>query len=328
MAGDAEVKPSIEEELRERTLEGLRYSMGPLVLRALNDPDVVEVFLNDDGLLWEEKFGSMAVIGEMSVDNANAFLRQVASTLPGQDLSYRNAIVEGELAIDGLRFEGVAAPIVERPVFNIRKKALRVYPLQEYVRAGILPFAISEVLRASIVARDNILVVGGVGSGKTTFCNALLHEMSEVVPTTRMLIMEDVRELQCALKNKNFLRAYEHADMQRLTTVLMRMRPDRISVGEIRTGRVAIEVLKAWNTGCPGGLCTIHANSAEEGLDRLDELLGEVSVVSQRPLIGRAIQMIVFMSRTPKGRRVQEVVRVNGYDRLEQRFLTEALYRD
>ncbi len=327
MAGETDVRRSMEEELHERTLEGLRYSMGPLVLRALTDPDVVEVFINDDGLLWEEKFGSMSVIGEMSVDNANAFLRQVASSL-GQTLSYENAIVEGELPLDGSRFEGVAAPIVERPIFNIRKKATRVYPLAEYVQKDILPFAISEMLRAAIINQENILVVGGTGSGKTTFCNALLDTMAQVVPDVRMLIMEDVRELQCPLKNKSFLRSYAHANLQRLSTVLMRLRPDRISVGEIRTGGVAMEVLKAWNTGHPGGLCTIHANSAYKGLTRLDQLLGEVSVTSQRLLIGEAVQVVVFMCRTDKGRRVKEVLRVNGYDPLEQRFMVDTLYAE
>lgn len=316
---------SAEEELRLRRLEGLRHAMGPVVLGALEDPDVVEVFLNPDGTLWAEKFGSMAVIGKMSVDDANAFLRQVASSLSGQDLSRENAIVEGELPLDGSRFEGVAAPIVERPAFNIRKKASKVYPLSEYVAKEILPFFVAEQLRSAIINEENILVVGGTGSGKTTFCNALLDTMSEVVPDVRMLIMEDTRELQCTLRNSVFLRTYEHANMQRLVKVMMRMRPDRICAGEVRGGE-ALELLKAWNTGHPGGLCTIHANSAYKGLTRLDQLVGEVSMTSQRVLIGEAVQVAVFMCRTPKGRRVKEVIRVKGYDPLEQRFEHEVLY--
>ena len=317
-----------ERELRERALVGLRHDMGPVVLEALNDPDVVEVFLNDDGTLWAEKFGEMKVIGEMSEDAANLFLRQVASHFPGQSLCYQNPFVEGELPLDGSRFEGVTWPVVERPIFNIRKKASRVYPLSEYVAKGILPFGVSEMLRSSIIDAHNILVVGGTGSGKTTFCNALLHTLAEVAPACRMLIMEDVRELQCALRNKSFLRSYEHASLRKLSTVLMRMRPDRISVGEIRSGEVAIEVLKAWNTGHPGGFCTIHANSAYEGLDRLDEMLGEVSAASQARLIGRAVQVAVFMCRTPKGRRVKEVLRVNGYDVVRQKFDVKVVYED
>lgn len=315
-------------ELEERRLESLRHAMGPLALGALADPDVVEVFLNCDGTLWAEKFGSMETIGEMSVVDASVLLRQVASTLQGQDLTYENAIVEGELPLDGHRFEGIMPPIVERPAFNIRKKASKVYPLSEYVAKGILPFAIAEMLRKAIKDEQNILVVGGTGSGKTTFCNALLDVMAEVVPETRMLIMEDVRELQCPLKNKVILRSYEHADLRRLSRVLMRMRPDRISVGEIRAGGVALEVLKAWNTGHPGGLCTIHANSAYKGLTRLDQLLGEVSATPQRELIGEAVQIVVFMSRVLRGRRVKEVIRVHGYDSVSQKFDHEVLFRN
>lgn len=316
-------------ELEQRRLDGLRHALGPLVMEALSDPDVVEVFLNPDGTLWSEKFGEMAIIGEMSPNDANALLRQVASSLPGQDLSYENAIVEGELPLDGHRFEGITEPIVDKPAFNIRKKASRVYPLSEYVAKGILPFRVAEMLRESIRGGNNVMVAGGTGSGKTTFCNALLHTLGEELPECRMLTMEDVRELQCPLKNTVALRSYEHAPLQVLTRVLMRMRPDRISVGEIRSGAVALEVLKAWNTGHPGGMCTIHADSGYKTLTRVDQLLGEVSASSQRELIGEAIHIVVFMHRCPqRGRRVHEVIRVKGYDEVGKQFLHDVMYRD
>lgn len=316
-------------ELERRRLDGLRHALGPLVMEALSDQDVVEVFLNPDGMLWAEKFGEMKIIGEMTPNDANALLRQVASSLPGQDLSYANAIVEGELPLDGHRFEGITEPIVDRPAFNIRKKASRVYPLSEYVAKGIIPFHVAEMLREAVRDGGNIMVAGGTGSGKTTFCNALLHTLGEERPACRMLTMEDVRELQCPLKNTVALRSYEHAPLQVLTRVLMRMRPDRISVGEIRSGAVALEVLKAWNTGHPGGICTIHSDSAYKTLTRVDQLLGEVSASSQRELIAEAIHIVVFVHRdAEKGRRVHEVIRVKGYDPVAQRFLVEELYRD
>lgn len=317
----------VAKDLRERELEGLRHALGPLVLGALEDPDVVEVFRNPDGSLWAEKFGEMGVIGEMTTDDANALLRQVASSLNGQDLCYENAFVEGELPLDGSRFEGVAVPVVETPAFNIRKKAARVYPLTDYVAKNILPFSIAEMLREAVRDHKNILVVGGTGSGKTTFCNALLHAMAEEDPATRMLIMEDVRELQSMLKNVVFMRSYKHADLQRLSHAAMRMRPDRISVGEIRAGGVALEVTKAWNTGHPGGICTIHADSAYKGLTRMDQLMGEVSAASQRELIGEAVQVVVYVCRTPSGRRVKEVIRVHGYDVEARRFVVDVLYQ-
>lgn len=312
------------EDLNARRLETLRHAMGETLLAAMDDPDVVEVFLNPDGLLWAEAHGEMKIIGSMSVNSANIFLRQVATSL-GQQLTAENAVVEGELPTDGSRFEGVSPPIVDRPAFNIRKKASYVFPLSDYVAKGVLSFPVAEMLRASVLNKENILVVGGTGSGKTTFCNALLHTLSEVDPASRVLIMEDTRELQCVMKNVVPMRSNEHASMQDLLKAMMRMRPDRVCVGEVRGGE-ALALLKAWNTGHPGGVCTVHANSAYGGLTRLEQLIGEVSVNPQKQLIGEAVQIAVFLTRTPKGRKVKEVIRVKGYDPVGQRFDFEVLF--
>ncbi|MGS0741431.1 P-type conjugative transfer ATPase TrbB [Glaciimonas sp. GG7] len=319
------VTEGISDELHERRLESLRYAMGPVMLDYLLRPDVVEIFLNPDGLLWAEEFGKMFVIGEMSPTNAMIFLRQVASSLD-QKVWKENAIIEGELLLDGSRFEGIAPPIVDQVAFNIRKKASRVYTLSEYVKHSILPFSIAEMLRDAIAGQDNILVVGGTGSGKTTFCNAILHEMNDICPAARVLLMEDTRELQCSLRNKVPMRSYEFASMQRLLKAIMRLRPDRIVVGEVR-GMEALALLKAWNTGHPGGLCTVHANSALKGLYRLDQLISEVSATPQRTLIGEAVQISVFLARTNEGRRVKEVVRIHGYNESTNKYEHEMLYQ-
>lgn len=311
-------------ELQERRLENIRHAMGDVMLAALADPEVVEVFLNPDGMLWAESFGKMRIIGEMCTEDATVFLRQVATSL-GAALSYENAIIEGELPTDGSRFLGLAPPIVERPAFNIRKKASRVYPLSEYVSKGVLSFRVAEMLRESVANHENILVVGGTGSGKTTFCNALLDTLGEVDPESRVLIMEDTREMQCKMRDVVFMRSYEHASMQLLLRAMMRARPDRVCVGEVRGGE-ALQLLKAWNTGHPGGVCTVHANSAYQGLTRLDQLICEVSVNPQRELIGEAVQIAVFLSRTPTGRKVKEVIRVHGYDPISQKYDYEILY--
>lgn len=316
----------LSDEFLQRRLEGIRHAMGPEVLAAMDDPDVVEVMLNSDGLLWAEKNGVMSVIGSMTPMAANDFIRQVASELPGQSLVNGNAIVEGELPLDGSRFEAVVYPIVENPAFNIRKKASKVYSLQEYVQVGSMDYSVRLILERGVRERNNILVVGGTGSGKTTLCNALLLALSEFEPNCRMLIMEDVRELQCPLRNREFLRTCETASLMRLSKVLMRMRPDRIAVGEVRGGE-ALELLKAWNTGHPGGFCTIHANSAYQGLTRLDQLVSEASASSQRVLIGEAVQLVVFITRTHTGlKRVTEVIRVHGYDPISQTFKHDVLF--
>lgn len=314
------------DELHQRRMEGLRLAMGPTFLEYMEKKDVVEVFLNPDGELWAEEFGNMFPIGSMSPVDSLVFLRQVASAL-GEKVTYQNAIIEGEFPLDGSRFEGIAPPIVEQVAFNIRKRPWRIYPLEEYVNKGVLPFRIGEMLRKAIASRKNILVVGGTGSGKTTFCNAILNEMNLVCPDSRVLIMEDTRELQCSMKNKVMMRAYEHASMQQLLKAMMRMRPDRIVVGEVR-GMEALSLLKAWNTGHPGGLCTVHADSAYKGLSRLDQLISEISVTPQRILIGEAVQLAVFLQRTPSGRRITEVIEVSGYDEMTNKYDHKMLYID
>lgn len=313
MAGD---------DLEERRLDGLRTALGPLVLAALNDPDVVEVMLNDDGSLWVESLGKMECVGEISFDNGMAILNQVSSALDGE-LSKQDPLVEGELPLNGERFEGIAPPVVEHPVFAIRKKAGRIFTLADYVRTGVLTFLQAEILRRAIVSRHNILVVGGTGSGKTTFCNALLYELSILCRAIRMLILEDTRELQCSLPNRVFLRATEWTDMARLSMAVNRLRPDSVSVGEVRSGGPALALLKLWNTGHPGGFATVHANSAYGGLTRMDQLIQEVSANPQRILIGEAVNYAAFLERTNTGRRIKEIVKVKRYDPVAQEFEVE-----
>lgn len=320
---DLEIDTS--EELQDRRIDGLRFAMGAKMLEYLDRPDVVEVFLNPDGKLWAEEFGKMYQIGLMTGTDSMVFLRKVASAL-GLKVDKQNAIIEGELPTDGSRFEGIAPPVVDQVAFNIRKKASKIYSFKDYTKAGIMPFKIAEMLREAIANRDNILVVGGTGTGKTTFCNAVLNEMEDICPDARILLMEDTRELQCPLINKVAMRSYEHATMQQLLKAMMRLRPDRIVVGEVRGGE-ALALLKAWNTGHPGGLCTVHANSALKGLARLDGLISEVSLTPQRALIGEAVQLAVFLERTPVGRRVTQVVRVFGYDEIQNKYDHEVLYQ-
>ena len=292
-------------------------------MSALADPDVVEVMLNDDGRLWVESRGEMAHVGSLSADDAMAILSQVSNALNGE-LSTKNPFVEGELVLfSGERFEGVAPPVVERAIFAIRKKATRVFLLADYIRSGVMTFTQAELIRRALVQRQNVLVIGGTGSGKTTFCNAMLAELAELVPDVRMLLLEDTRELQCTLQNRVFLRTSPWTTMADISLAVNRLRPDSISVGEVRAGAPALALLKLWNTGHPGGLATAHANSAYEGLTRMDQLIQEVSSHPQRILIGEAVNVVVFLQKEKGKRKVKEIVRVNGYDETTRRFLIE-----
>ena len=302
-------------EQQERLHEKLRRELGPVVLAALDDADVTEVMLNADGVLWIEsqRLGMRDTGARMSAVQAENLIGTVASMLdtvvtPG------SPIVEGELPLDGNRFEGILPPVSPAPVLVIRKRPRLVYTLADYVTAGIMRERHVGVVRAAITARQNIVIAGGTASGKTTLANALIHEMVTLGdPTERFVILEDTRELQCAARNAVQLHTGDVADLTRLTRVTMRLRPDRIIVGEVR-GPEALALLKAWNTGHPGGVTTVHANSAAAALMRLESLIQEAGVPAQPRLVAEAVDVVIFMTRSPDGRRVEDVARVTGCD--------------
>jgi type IV secretion system protein VirB11 len=309
-----------DDELMDRRRRALQYALGELVMNALADPDVVEVMLNDDGALWVEAGGEMRQVGSMTPEDALAVLNQVSSSLDGE-LTKQNPFVEGELRLlNGERFEGVAPPVSERAMFAIRKPASKIYTIADYIRQGLLTFSQAEALRKAVTECKNILVVGGTGSGKTTFCNALLAEIAVLRPTMRMLVLEDTRELKCALRNRSFLRTSPWTPMARIAEAINRLRPDSITVGEVRAGAPALVMLKMWNSGHPGGVATVHADSAYKGLTRMDQLVQEVSAFPQRAVIGEAVNVVVFLKRRGGTRRVEEILRVNGYDEESRRF--------
>jgi len=306
---------SVAQCRRLRLEQKLRRELGPVVLAALADPDVVEVMLNPDGRLWIDTFGvGMRDTGErMKPAQAESLLGTIAMML-NTVVNSEHPILEGELPIDGSRIGGALPPVVSNVTFAIRKRAGRVYTLAHYMRSGMLKVEHAETLRAAVNARENILIVGSTGSGKTTFANALLHEIvSHTNATERIIILEDTVELQCAAKNRVELRTTEHASMTKLLRATMRLRPDRIVVGEVRGGE-ALALLKAWNTGHPGGIATVHANNCVAGLIRLEQLIQEANVPPQPRLIAEAIDLIVWIARVPAGRRLQEIARVRGWN--------------
>ncbi len=312
-----------------RLLDGLRHSCGPLFMNALEDPDVIEIMLNPDGSLWIEKYGQEhEPIGVISVAQSRLILSQVAS---GLDLTVneKNPIVEGEFPLDGSRFEGTFPPIVgPGPSFSLRKKASRVFTLEEYMLSrSLTPEAVS-IIEEAVRQRQNIVVVGGTSSGKTTFVNAVIDAISRLTPSHRLIILEDTAELQSKSPNTVFLRTsvLAEVDMRKLAKVSMRYAPKRILVGEVRDA-AALEMLKLWNTGHPGGVSTFHADSAEEALERLEELVEEAGLGPKQKLIGRAVDLAVYMEKTPDNRRqISSIIKVNKFNHKEDFYETETLY--
>lgn len=313
-----------QNEQRTRVLQKLRRELGAEVMAALLHPATTEICLNTDGLLWVEKIGQpMHVVGKMTRANADAMMATLAASLDTV-VNAESPILEGELPIDGSRFEGLISPVVPFPVFSIRKKAVQIFTLEDYVTQGIMSDDQRLFLRHAIAERKNILVVGGTGSGKTTLTNALVHALSEITPDHRLIMCEDTPELQCAAKNVVFLRTSRNVTMQTLLRVCMRLRPDRILVGEVRGGE-ALDLLKGWNTGHPGGISTVHANSAVLGLTRLEQLIAEVSKTPMETLIGESVNILVGISKEKGSRRVRSIVTVKGYDTTARKYITEEM---
>ena len=262
-----------------RLSEKLRRELGPVVLKALSDPDVIEIILNPDGRIWVESHtaGMSQTDASMAPTQAENLIGTVAAALNAV-ANPQNPIIEGELPLTGSRFEGLLPPIAPSPCFVIRKRASVLYTLDHYVKDNIVTRAQAIALRDAIAKRRNIVIAGGTGSGKTTLVNALIHEMVSLGDQAeRFVIIEDTLELQCAARNALQLHTTDAADMTRLVRATMRLRPDRIIIGEVR-GKEALALLKAWNTGHPGGVTTLHANSASAALLRLLSLVEEAGV--------------------------------------------------
>lgn len=311
-----------------KLLESLRFACGQLILSALENPNIVEIMLNPDGKLWIEEYGKdQEYIGTIDEDKARLILSLVAS---GLDLTVTSLtpIVEGNFPLDGSRFEGTYPPIVAKPSFSIRKKANKVIPLTEYLSNGVITEKVIEIIKQAVLDKKNIFVVGGTSSGKTTFVNAVIDLLSKLCPKDRLLILEDTPELQSNSENTVFFRTNDLAKitMQSLTKVCMRYAPKRIIIGEVRD-KAALELLKAWNTGHPGGIGTLHANSAEEALMRLEELVEEAGNGEKRKLIGRAVDLVVFMEKTKDNiRQLSKIIEVKQFNSVTQDYEINTLY--
>jgi P-type conjugative transfer ATPase TrbB len=300
-----------ETETRRSTM--LRTALCPVVREALEAPDTIEIMANPDGSVWIEKAGIGVMVSEHTLEASDRerVIRLVASGV-GEAANRASPIVSAELPGSGERFEGLLPPVSTAPCFSIRKPATTPFELGDYVDQGALSPALCATLRASIANHANILIAGGTSSGKTTFTNALLAE--PVFQDDRIVILEDTRELCCTAPNRVQLRTHRGSvSLQQLVRSTLRLRPDRIIVGEVR-GAEALDLLKAWNTGHPGGITTLHANSAYGALQRLEQLTLEATNRAPFDLIAEAVDVVVFMSRAGGQRRIEEALRVMGFD--------------
>jgi type IV secretion system protein VirB11 len=301
----------LNQEASSRGARMLRTALGPAIALWLEDPSVVEVMLNPDGRLWIDRLaGGLFDTGErLSPGDGERILRLVAHHV-GAEVHRGSPRVSAELPETGERFEGLLPPVVAAPAFAIRKPAVAVFTLDDYVAASIMNARQAETLRLAVADRQNILVAGGTSTGKTTLTNALLAEVAK--STDRVVLIEDTRELQCKAPNLVALRTKDGvASLSDLVRSALRLRPDRIPIGEVR-GAEALDLLKAWGTGHPGGIGTIHAGSALGALRRMEQLIQESVVTVPRALIAETIQFIAVLAGRGSNRRLSELACVDG----------------
>lgn len=303
----------IRSEAKTRGARMLRTALGASIAAWLDDPAVIEVMLNPDGRLWVDRLGAgISDTDELlSAADGERIIRLVAHHV-GVEVHARAPRVSAELPEGGERFEGLLPPVVAAPAFAIRKPAVAVFTLDDYARAGIMSAVQAEALRRGVETRANILVAGGTGSGKTTLVNALLAEVAKT--SDRIVLIEDTRELQCAAPNLVAMRTKDGVvSLSELVRSSLRLRPDRIPIGEVR-GAEALDLIKAWGTGHPGGVGTIHAGTALGALRRMEQLIQEAVVTVPRALIAETIDLIAVLVRDGHSRRLTELARVEGLD--------------
>lgn len=298
-------------ERARRISEKLARELGPQVYAALNDADVLDIILNPDGIVWVERLGSAPErLGEMPPYQAEALIATIAAEMRTV-VTAEHPILECEIPIDGSRFSAVIPPVVSAPAFAIRRRASKIFTLADYVATGVMTTRQAARLARAVEERRNIVIAGGTGSGKTTLANAILAHMAEACPDDRLVVIEDTTELQCAAPNAIIMRSTSAVSLQRLVRTALRFSPKRIIVGEVRGGE-ALELIKAWNTGHPGGVATIHANNAREGLQRLEDLVREATQAPMQKTIAAAVHFVVFIAKTTRGRVVEELISVDG----------------
>jgi type IV secretion system protein VirB11 len=306
-----------------RLRQQIASSLGPDIEDALMDERTVEIMINSDMSVWIERQFEQPVRQERLAEPGRvlAAINAVASHM-GQVATAKQPIIAGILPGTHERFQAEIPPMVPAPSINIRMPPRKVITLEEYVERELISSAGAAYLSKAILEAKNIVVIGGTGTGKTTFANAVTHHPA--MKGDRHVIIQDLPELKTVADNHQVL--FTRAEEPRITArdclvVALRKYPKRISVGECRDGGTLLELFKAWNTGHPGGVTTLHANSAEDAFPRIEDLLGEVVQRIPYRSIASAIGAIVEISKDSRGvRRVSRILTDVDYDRGRAEF--------
>jgi len=331
IAAEAAPLPDAERERLERRVLRLATGLGPLE-PLLADPDVDEVMVNGGGAVYVERDGRLAAADARFVD-AGALMHAIERILAplGRRVDEASPLCDARLP-DGSRVNVVIPPLaVDGPCLTIRRFRQGGFSLADLVDNGTMPGPLADHLAAAVARRATILVSGGTGSGKTTTLGALSGAIPE---GERIVTIEDAAELLLGQPHVVRLEARPpnvegrgEVTIRALVRNSLRMRPDRIIVGEVR-GAEALDMLMALNTGHDGSLTTVHANSPAEALRRVETLalMADVALphAAVRAHVADAFDLVVHQARSPDGERrvtaVAEVVRVAGAAAVRELF--------
>lgn len=297
---------------------------GPIE-KLLKDPLVSEIMVNGPSQIYIERNGNLELTDIVFENEAQiSYLIENIISPMGRRVSEFEPFVDARLK-DGSRVNIVRSPVSRiGPILTIRKFSYRVLRIEDLINLGSINRAAAEFLKVCVIARINILISGGAGTGKTTFLNALIDFIPE---NERLITIEDTRELIISRKHtvpmetRPFnIEGKGEISMRDLFKNALHMRPDRIIAGEVR-GEEVLEMIQAMNTGHEGSMTTLHASSPLEAMDRLEilALMGNSNMSSEvaRRQITGAVDLVVYLSRFPDGSRkvvqISEVVKSKDY---------------
>ncbi len=300
---------------QQRIIKKLQRELGSVIMDALNDPFVTDINVNPDGNVWVEKLDTPDItkIATLTHQARESIIKTVATSLD-EVANKESSTIGGELPLLGARFEGVLPPVAKPgPGFSIRKKATKILTFSDYVNAGILKIEMFAMLHEAIANRENVLIAGGTGTGKTTFINAFVDHISKKFPHDRLVICEDIDEIQSTAPNTFKMIANKNDPLGNCIKTTLRLSPKRIIIGEIREAEQAKEAFQAWNTGHKGGIFSLHANSALDAVQRLEDLCTIAFGNQCQRLISRTVDKILFIKKSSGKRKVQEFYELNDF---------------
>ena len=301
----------------------------------IGDPDISDILVNGPDQVFIEKFGEMQKVPGVALTEKSlqVAIRNIARVL-GDDISEEKPILDARLP-DGSRVSAIIPPCsVNGTSLAIRKFQSKLYGPQDLVRIGTLTPDLLVQLQTAVELRKNIVISGGAGTGKTTLLNVLSNFIG---PEERLIVIEETAEIQIEKNNLVRLEARREQpgipaiSIRELLKATLRLRPDRIIVGEVRGGE-AFDLLQALNTGHSGSLSTIHANSAAQAISRFATcvLMAGIDLPYRviRQNIGESLDMVIQLKRQAGKRTVAEVLKIKRYVPAEDYYEFESLYQD